>query len=194
MRITCLFHRINFGFMTPGPPPRRPVRGRASRSDVAGQSKLCTARTDEPRGACVPPSRPPKHAEAQSAGGTVVRQGGGGRHPRMVTSRDGVPRQPRQGTSAARRRGPRPTGIQDGLGRLGTVQSQSGSPPPRPGRALPLRCVPLAGGAGVSWSGVTGRETSRAGRARRHAAETVVLWRGSVLHRQWLVRKILCTE
>jgi len=82
MRITCLFHRINFGFMTPGPPPRRPVRGRASRSDVAGQSKLCTARTDAPRGACVPPSRPPKHAEAQSAGGTVVRQGGGGRHPR----------------------------------------------------------------------------------------------------------------
>ena len=139
MRITCLFHRINFGFMTPGPPPRRPVRGRASRSDVAGQSKLCTARTDAPRGACVPPSRPPKHAEAQSAGGTVVRQGGGGRHPRMVTSRDGVPRLP--GRGRARHAGAGHAQQEYRMASAGSVRSNRNRGPRLPGPGVRCLCV-----------------------------------------------------
>lgn len=71
VRITCSFH-CSFGFMTPGPAPRRPVRvasRRASRSDAAGQSKLCTYRTGQVR------------QSTRRAPVAQVRQGGGGRHP-----------------------------------------------------------------------------------------------------------------
>ena len=168
--------RINFWFMTPGPAPRRRV-GRASRSDVAGQSKLCTAPYGRAARCCVPPSRSPRQPAQHTQWrrvpvaqwcdrevGAATRARGRDQGNRKVTSRDGVPRLPRQagderGTPAratANRMWPR-------LGTPRPIRSGVPSTPARPGRALPLQCVPLAGGAGVSWSGVTGRE-----RERRH--------------------------
>lgn len=135
---------------------------------VAGQSKVvCTARTDEPRGAVslrpALPGAAPSTRRAPVGGpvaqcgrevGAATRARGRDQGNRMVTSRDGVPRLPpgrgRRARHAGAGHGQQPTR----MSRLGTVVPRSHrgppSPPARAGRALPLplplplHCVPLA--------------------------------------------------
>jgi hypothetical protein len=117
VRITCSFH-CSFGFMTPGPAPLRPVRvasRRASRADRTRQDSQSSVRTvlvRTSREVLLPPcpSVPPsqagseQHAERQASGtsaagrwGPATRARGRDQGTRMVTSRDGVPRQPGRG-------------------------------------------------------------------------------------------------
>lgn len=177
--------------MTPGPAPLRPVRvasRRASRADRTRQDSQSSVRTvlvRTSREVLLPPcpSVPPsqagseQHAERQASGtsaagrwGPATRARGRDQGNRMVTSRDGVPRQPGRGRTdgrtsvarpVARRRGPRPrANTMASAARARQSSRYSDALGGRwPGRALPLHCVPLAGGAGVPCSGVT--KTSR---------------------------------
>jgi hypothetical protein len=93
---------LNFEFMTPGPAPRRlglEDSRRASRSDVAAQSKPCsTSRTAQPSGA--PSPAPAIRAPGVNAAGLQVRRGAAararGRQP-------GNPHASRHGAGAASR-------------------------------------------------------------------------------------------
>lgn len=179
--------------MTPGPAPLRPVRvasRRASRADRTRQDSQSSVRTvlvRTSREVVLPPcpsvSRPPRQAPSNTQRrrapgqwhkcgrevGPPTRARGRDQGNRMVTSRDGAPRQPGRGrTSVARRRGPRPTRWP----RLLVLGSRHGTPthsgPAGPG----VRCLctvfhwQVGLGSRAPDSGVT--TTSRAGRARRN--------------------------
>ena len=81
MRITCSFHRINFGFMTPGPAPRRPVRvaSRACQPIGRGRTVKALYRTYGRAARClcpfVPPSQARRGAERQWHSGAAGRWG-----------------------------------------------------------------------------------------------------------------------